>query len=76
MERRAFLRAALAGAGFIAASRTVLGAKQCGAPVSTMTPMGPQPIEIVHGRNLFHHTQAGIPAAERVVLGGVHQHGV
>ncbi len=45
MERRAFLRAALAGAGFIAASRTVLGAKQCGAPVSTMTPMGPQPIE-------------------------------
>ncbi len=46
MERRAFLRAALAGAGFIAASRTVLGAKQCGAPVSTMTPMGPQPIEM------------------------------
>jgi hypothetical protein len=46
MERRAFLRAALAGAGFIAASRTVFGAKQCGAPVSTMTPMGPQPIEI------------------------------
>ena len=46
MERRAFLRTALAGAGFIAASRTVFGAKQCGTPVSTMTPMGPQPIEV------------------------------
>ncbi|MGO9325561.1 MAG: papain-like cysteine protease family protein [Terracidiphilus sp.] len=46
MQRRAFLRTALAGAGFIAASRTVFGAKQCGTPVSTMTPMGPQPIEV------------------------------
>ena len=46
MERRAFLRTAFAGAGFIAASRTVFGAKQCGTPVSTMTPMGPQPIEV------------------------------
>jgi hypothetical protein len=46
MERRAFLRAAMAGAGFIAASRTIFGAKQCGTPVSTMTPMGPQPIEV------------------------------
>jgi hypothetical protein len=46
MERRAFLRTALAGAGFIAASRTVFGAKQCGTPVSTMTPMGLQPIEV------------------------------
>jgi len=46
MERRAFLRAAFAGAGFIAASRTLFGAKQCGTPVSTMTPMGPEPIEV------------------------------
>ncbi len=46
MERRAFLRTALAGAGFIAASRTVFGAKQCGTSVSTMTPEGPQPIEV------------------------------
>ena len=46
MERRAFLRTALAGAGFIAASRTMFGAKQCGTPVSTMTPDGPQPVEV------------------------------
>lgn len=46
MERRAFLRTALAGAGFIALSRTLFGAKQCGTPVSTMTPMGPQPVEV------------------------------
>jgi len=46
MERRAFLRAALAGAGLIAAPRTMFGAKQCGTPVSTMTPMGVQPIEV------------------------------
>lgn len=46
MERRAFLRTALAGAGFIAASRTMFGAKQCGTPVSTMTPMGLQPVEV------------------------------
>lgn len=46
MERRAFLRTALASAGFIAASRAVFAAKQCGTPVSTMTPMGPQPIEV------------------------------
>jgi Papain-like cysteine protease AvrRpt2 len=46
MERRVFLRTALAGAGCIAASRTLFGAKQCGAPVSTMTSMGVQPIEV------------------------------
>lgn len=46
MERRAFLRSALAGAGMVAASRTLFGAKQCGTPVSTMTPMGAQPIEV------------------------------
>src|ERR1700722_10415283 len=46
MERRAFLRTALAGAGFIAASRTMFGAKQCGTSVQTMTPMGEQPIEV------------------------------
>jgi RNase H-fold protein (predicted Holliday junction resolvase) len=46
MERRAFLRTALAGAGLLAASRTLFGAKQCGTAVSTMTPMGPQPIEV------------------------------
>jgi hypothetical protein len=46
MERRAFLRTAFAGAGLLAASRTLFGAKQCGTPVSTMTPMGPQPIEV------------------------------
>jgi hypothetical protein len=46
MERRTFLRTAFAGAGFIAASRTLFGAKQCGTPVQTMTPMGEQPIEV------------------------------
>ncbi len=46
MQRRAFLRAAIAGAGAIALPRIVFGAKQCEAPVSTMTPMGPQPIEV------------------------------
>lgn len=45
MERRAFLRSALAGVGVLAVSRTLFGAKQCGTPVSTITPMGPQPIE-------------------------------
>ena len=46
MERRAFIRAALAGAGFVAASRTLLGAKQCGTPTDTMTPMGVHPVEL------------------------------
>ncbi len=46
MERRAFLRTALAGAGLIATSPTLFGAKQCGTPLSTMTPMGPEPIEV------------------------------
>ncbi len=46
MERRAFLRTALAGAGFIATSRTLFGAKQCGAPAPTMTPMGVHPVEV------------------------------
>jgi hypothetical protein len=30
----------------------------------------------VHDRHLFHHIQVGVPATERMVLGGVHQHGV
>ncbi len=46
MERRAFLRSALAGAGVLSVSRTLFGAKQCGTPVSAMTPMGPQPMEM------------------------------
>jgi hypothetical protein len=46
MERRTFLRTALTGAGFIAASRTLFGAKQCGTPTSTMTPMGVHPVEL------------------------------
>ena len=46
MGRRMFLRTAVAGAGFFAASRTLFGAKQCEEPVSTMTPMGEQPIEV------------------------------
>jgi hypothetical protein len=44
--RRTFLRTALAGAGLVAASRTLFGAKQCETPVSTMTPIGPQPVEL------------------------------
>jgi hypothetical protein len=46
MERRAFLRTALAGAGFVATSRTLFGAKQCSTPVATMTPMGVHPVEL------------------------------
>lgn len=46
MERRAFLRSALAAAGSLAASRTMFGKKQCGTPLPTITPIGPQPIEV------------------------------
>lgn len=40
MERRAFFRLALAGAGLIATHRALLAEEQCNAPVQTMTPMG------------------------------------
>jgi hypothetical protein len=45
MERRAFFRLALAGAGLIAGRRVLLAEQQCGTPVPTPTPMGIHPVE-------------------------------
>ncbi|HVN94413.1 MAG TPA: papain-like cysteine protease family protein [Terracidiphilus sp.] len=45
MQRRAFLRVALAGAGSIVLPRTLFAAKQCDTPASNGMPMGPQPVE-------------------------------
>jgi hypothetical protein len=46
MERRAFLRGALAGAGLFAATRTLLSEQQCSQPTPTMTAMGVHPVEV------------------------------
>ena len=46
MERRAFFRLALAGAGLIAGRRVLLAEQQCNAPVPTPTPMGIHPVEM------------------------------
>ena len=46
MERRAFFRLALAGAGLIAGRRILFSEQQCNTAMPTMTPMGVHPVEV------------------------------
>ena len=46
MERREFLRTALASAGLIAGGRALFAEQECSAPVETETAMGMHPVEM------------------------------